>query len=262
MSTNNKRIIDSFSRAASQYDQWSASQQTIAGQLSEWMPGDVSIRNILDVGCGTGHLTGLMSEKYPGASILGIDFAPGMIGVCRRKFTRQKNIEFKVEDALRFESIGNYQLVGSSCSFQWMGCPENLLTRLKRSTAPGGYLLATFLTEESFGELRSCYREVTGRGLHGPRLHPAGEIEAALSGSGWISLKSEVHEHRFCHASCLDLLKSMKESGAAIGPEDGTSQLNVRETRQLQEKYRSQYPGPGGAIRITWSVIYLLAVRE
>jgi malonyl-CoA O-methyltransferase len=261
MNPDSSRIIDSFSSAACLYDQWSDSQQLIARHLCEWLPLNESIRQILDIGCGTGHLTALLAEHYPDASILGIDFAPGMIETCHQKFGHLVNLDFRTIDALQFESTDMFELVGSNCSFHWMGCPENLLRHLKKYTAPGMFLLASFLTEGSFRELRSCYREITGRTLHGPRLHPAGQIEQALDRAGWRKIKSQFKEHVFNHASCLDLLRTLKESGTTTGPEADSLPLSVAETRNLQEHYTTRYSGADGKVHITWSVLYLLLER-
>lgn len=60
---------------------------------------DASLRSVLDVGCGTGTLTIEMARKLasrPGSSVVGIDAAPKMIDVARRKGAALSNVRFDV----------------------------------------------------------------------------------------------------------------------------------------------------------------------
>src|SRR5262249_4517442 len=43
-------------------------------------------RVIYDLGCGTGHLTHLLANTFPGATVTGVDSSPEMLGEARRGF--------------------------------------------------------------------------------------------------------------------------------------------------------------------------------
>ncbi len=47
------------------------------------LPGD----RLLDVCCGTGDLTLALAERWPGCTVIGLDFTPGMVARARRKAT-------------------------------------------------------------------------------------------------------------------------------------------------------------------------------
>ncbi|MBF0619611.1 MAG: class I SAM-dependent methyltransferase [Candidatus Omnitrophica bacterium] len=60
---------------------------------------DPSIRSVLDMGCGTGTLTIEAAEKLsgrPGSLVVGMDAAPKMIDVARRKAAGMNNLRFDV----------------------------------------------------------------------------------------------------------------------------------------------------------------------
>jgi demethylmenaquinone methyltransferase/2-methoxy-6-polyprenyl-1,4-benzoquinol methylase/phosphoethanolamine N-methyltransferase len=112
---------------------------TVANALIQ--PGD----GVLDVGCGTGEVTLLAKIYAKDGKVYGIDPAPEMISVARRKAAQKKlTIDFRVGviEALPFpnESI---DVVTSSLMMHHL--PENLkkrgLAEIYRVLKPGGRLL-------------------------------------------------------------------------------------------------------------------------
>ncbi len=109
-------------------------------------PGD----SVLDVGCGTGEVTLLAKSRAKAGSVYGIDPAPEMIAVARKKAARKRlEIDFRVGviEALPF-SDSSMDVVTSSLMMHHL--PENLkvrgLAEIYRILKPGGRLLiADFL---------------------------------------------------------------------------------------------------------------------
>jgi ubiquinone/menaquinone biosynthesis C-methylase UbiE len=109
-------------------------------------PGD----SVLDVGCGTGEVTLLAKSRAKAGSVYGIDPAPEMIAVARKKAARKRlKIDFRVGviEALPF-SDSSMDVVTSSLMMHHL--PENLkvrgLAEIYRILKPGGRLLiADFL---------------------------------------------------------------------------------------------------------------------
>lgn len=69
--------------------------------------------DILDVGCGAGHLLSALADLYPGATTCGVDFSREAIGIARR-----------VHPASRFEVMSIFELEKLQTQFDLVVCTE------------------------------------------------------------------------------------------------------------------------------------------
>ncbi|MBM3944066.1 MAG: class I SAM-dependent methyltransferase [SAR202 cluster bacterium] len=94
---------------------------------------------ILDVGCGTGHLTARIAE--PGADVVGIDSAAGMVAQARKVYP---SLRFEVADAREMAFNSEFDAVFSNAALHWMKPPERAAAAMFRALRPGGRLVAEF----------------------------------------------------------------------------------------------------------------------
>jgi trans-aconitate 2-methyltransferase len=94
---------------------------------------------ILDLGCGTGHLTGQIAEA--GAEVVGIDSAATMIDQARRTYP---HLRFEVADARDFTLAGSFDAVFSNAVLHWIGEPARVIEAVRRSLKPSGRFVAEF----------------------------------------------------------------------------------------------------------------------
>ena len=94
---------------------------------------------ILDLGCGTGHLTQQIAGR--GATVLDIDSSPEMIAQARQNYPKLK---FQLVDAASFRTSEPFDAVFSNAALHWMKPPEPVVHAIVAALKPGGRLIAEF----------------------------------------------------------------------------------------------------------------------
>ena len=94
---------------------------------------------ILDLGCGTGQLTHKMAER--GASVVGLDSSPEMVGQARQNYP---NLHFVLQDAAAMEFQDEFDAVFSNAALHWMLDAAGVAGGMYRALRTGGRLVAEF----------------------------------------------------------------------------------------------------------------------
>lgn len=91
---------------------------------------------ILDLGCGTGHLTAKLAES--GADVLGIDSSPAMIGQARQNFPL---LTFKLANASEMNYADEFDGIFSNAALHWMTDASTVAANMARALRPAGRLV-------------------------------------------------------------------------------------------------------------------------
>lgn len=91
---------------------------------------------VLDLGCGTGELTQMVSELLPESQTLGIDSSSEMLSIA----TEKKHIGLDFELCPIQEVSGSWDLIFSNAAIQWVDSHEELIPRLVSLLNPGGQI--------------------------------------------------------------------------------------------------------------------------
>ena len=94
---------------------------------------------ILDLGCGTGHMTYKITTK--GAKVIGIDNAPTMIEEAHRCYP---DIKFLVGDGVNIEAKETFDAVFSNAALHWIQEPKKAISNIWRVLKPGGRFVTEF----------------------------------------------------------------------------------------------------------------------
>jgi trans-aconitate 2-methyltransferase len=106
---------------------------------------------VLDLGCGTGHLTARIAEA--GADVVGIDSSAEMIEEARRLFP---TIRFEVADARDFAFDEPFDAVFSNAVLHWVKPQEQAVACVRRALKPGGRFVAEFGGRENVAVIVSA----------------------------------------------------------------------------------------------------------
>lgn len=132
------------------YDEWCDYVCTLLGEHQ------ITDGIILDLGCGTGKFTELMSQR--GFDMIGVDAAEEMLSVARRRQSEsESDILYLLQDMREFELYGTVAAVISICdSMNYITGEEDLLQvfRLVNNYLdPGGFFIFDLNTEYKYREI-------------------------------------------------------------------------------------------------------------
>jgi trans-aconitate methyltransferase len=140
---------------------------------------------ILDLGCGTGHLTAKIAES--GATVVGIDPSPRMLERARHLYPA---LRFELAAAEDFADPEPFDAVFSNAAIHWSKQQERLITGVYRSLKPGGRFVAEFGGRGSLDALQTAIERIhldhTGRPFASPWYFPGiGEYAGLLDRCGF-----------------------------------------------------------------------------
>ena len=109
--------------------------------------GATDPREVVDLGCGPGNLTGLLAERWPGAHVVGLDSSPEMISSAQ---ALGQTVEYAVADLRAWRPERPVDVLVSNATLQWVPGHLDLLRSLVAKVAPGGWF--AFQVPGNFGE--------------------------------------------------------------------------------------------------------------
>lgn len=127
--------MSTFSSISPNYQQRATLQHTAATKLFELL----SIRrsdDVLDLGCGPGHLTRRIRDLTTGI-VFGVDPCETMIAKARRN-CQFLAVTFLTAEAENFETSQQFDVIFCNSAFQWLHDPLKALNNCNRVLRPGG----------------------------------------------------------------------------------------------------------------------------
>jgi trans-aconitate 2-methyltransferase len=94
---------------------------------------------VVDLGCGPGHLSVALAERWPEAEVQGIDSDPEMIASARR-LDAPPRVSFACGDLRDWQPARPPDVIVSNAVLQWVPGHQDLMIQWAAALAPGGYL--------------------------------------------------------------------------------------------------------------------------
>lgn len=223
---------DIFSRVYDAFG-WNYYPESFAQLLLRWIEEmEIKVKSMLDLGCGTGVLCGIMQEHS--ISTHGMDLSTGMIAMAKEKYP---NIPFDVGNMVTWKPENTYDLVTSTCDALNHILDQEDVKKVFRNVYSyvnaGGYFLFDLLRE---GEAEECepvdLGELDGKRLQFQIYHPGEnlvtlqtdlfdgdalvnteKIQERLYDPEWIM--EELKKAGFSEVQCTDQLLKEYDSHAA-----------------------------------------------
>jgi SAM-dependent methyltransferase len=164
--------------------------------------GSADGERVLDVGCGTGHLAGLVAETTRPAAVKGVDLAPVYVEYARQAYPAS-SITFDVGDACALqEDDGAYDRVLSLLVLHFVPRAQDAIAEMRRVARPGGVVAAAvwdarggFVANRLFFDTAAALDPKAGerraRNYTRPLTRP-GELVAAWNAAGFERVEDAV----------------------------------------------------------------------
>jgi malonyl-CoA O-methyltransferase len=229
----------------------------MAARLAGLVPDGFRPTSILELGCGTGHLTRALLGVLPDAVILATDLSEAMLERAREGAEPSTRLSWRRLDARCPLIPGRiFGLVASNALVQWLPDLEEHFRNCRNLTSPGGRLVVSGLCRDNFPELEN----ILGRPPFDYPPGPGHAVEAAGEAAGKAGWEVEFlsgEEWPSTYPSARAFLGHLRDSGANRPPPPGKT-LGRSGLRELVDRLEREAACPEG-IRITWKPWFLVA---
>ena len=249
-------IVKNFSKCASSYDQYTYVQNEAAGMLAKLLPKN-GIKDILEIGCGTGNYTALLRKMFKDVRIKAVDISEPMVRLARQKVNDER-VNFEVGDAEEIELGGKYDLVTSNATFHWLSDLEGIIKKAERSLSENGILIFSAFGPNTFLELKNSLSAVVAENvLIATDFFPKKSEISELLQKYFRKVKTTERLIRESYPSLHELLKKIKYSGARGS---GAGIRNIW-SPDLLAKIERQYLKRFGSLEATYQVFFCEAQK-
>jgi len=255
----NDAVTKSFSRASDSYHHEASVQKKVAealiASLKPWKE-IIPLGPVLEIGCGTGFLSGLIAREFPDRELIISDASEKMLNQARAELTGYDWIHFKKFDAEVFDYEQDYySLICSNFTAQWFKNTVDTLVNLIRALKPGGLLLMSFPGNKSFPEWREqCLK--LGLPFTANTLPDIEELVIKLS---LEPVQVDFYEDTITQTfkSSINFFRHLKKIGASVNTSDKS--LSAKQLKLLIKHWDDSAEED---VTISWHTVYLAVKKD
>lgn len=162
-----RSIVDkNFSRTPQYYHNQAECQSYVSSVIADIIEENVSEpKRILEIGAGTGFLTGKIFSSFPDAkfditdlSLKMVEYTSSQTEPMRKELKIDAN--FFQQDVTQISLDNKYDLIVSSLAFQWLDDLSSVVENLKQLLTPNGQIIFSTLTKNTFSSAKKIFDSV------------------------------------------------------------------------------------------------------
>lgn len=268
-----RAIADSFSNAAKNYDAL-AQFQHHAGQRLIQLLADIAnptrVRQILDLGSGTGYFSSSLLECYPSANLIELDISEQMLRFSKSRFAQRSNNssgsnklppKLPLQIQADIESLpvlaNSFDLIFSNLAIQWCHNLDGVFQGLANSLVEGGSAAVTTLIDGSLGELKQAWAHVDDA-VHVNTFATEDAVQESCLQAGLSVCDWQVKDEVQYFDSMAALIRSVKDIGAHNMHPDRPKGLMGKNKYQKFVAALEQQKTTQGCFPLSYRVLYIV----
>jgi malonyl-CoA O-methyltransferase len=255
-----EEVRASFDRASATYEAAAVLQARVGEELlARLEPFSFEPSVVLDLGAGTGRMTGELKKRYRRALVIAIDLAPGMLHQARRHQPLFRRFQLVCADAIRLPlADASVDVIVSSLMLQWCDPPDQAFAEIRRVLKPDGFVAFSTFGPDTLRELRSAWSEADGveqahnHVNHFTDMHDVGD---AVVRAGLSEPVLDVDRMQLTYPDTIALMRDLKAIGAhnvtAGRPRGLMGRARMQRMQAAYESFRRD-----GRLPATYEVVY------
>jgi malonyl-CoA O-methyltransferase len=246
-----------FDRASGTYEHVTPVQADMAHRLAGLVPVDSPPARVLELGCGTGHLTRALLRRLPASTFVVTDLAPSMLSACAERLNEldRDRVELRELDARAPRLDESFDLLASSAVVQWFPDLASHLRACRALLRPGGRYALSGFCRGNFPELEALL-STPPWDFPEPPGHALSRAEELAKEAGFEVVLREDAAVELVYPSALEFLRAIALAGASRAPREGRP-LTRALLRRLLDTYDARNAVAGG-VKATWKPWFLL----
>ncbi|OLT04180.1 trans-aconitate methyltransferase [Pseudonocardia sp. CNS-004] len=225
--------------------------------------GATAPRRVVDLGCGPGHLTEVLTARWPGADVRAVDSSPEMVAAAR-----ERGIAAELADVVDWTPSPDTDVVITNAVLQWVPSHPQLLPRWL-DALPSGAWFAMQVPGNLGAPSHALIRQLVAE----PRWRGSVELRGELA----VPEPAEYAELFAAHAAAVDVwettyLQRLTGADPVLRWVSGTALRPVRDAlepadyeafrAELAPRLRAAYPvRPDGSTWFPFRRIFAVAQR-
>lgn len=214
LSALDRKIRESFCEASVQYDVLASLHREIGRELTKKLKQIDNAQTILDVGMGTGWFTKRLKNFFSESTVVGMDFASGMIAQAQKQDSDFIIVQGNA-NALPFRN-NSIDLITSNLAYQWIGDLSSGFKQCHNVLSSDGKLILTMFGYETLHELFDSLKKGLNDSKQLPivRLAKQDDIKDALNAAGFSNIHIDFEHIQVRFPDMMALIKWIKGIGA------------------------------------------------